>query len=118
MAYRYKKNSIGGYSIHQNSPRSLYSHSQCIDEDFPGEGEPIFAQDSVLGGDDSLSFPGEYHNEYTDRSIWNTCCADCGQWFDDEHMMAGLEDVLRSKSSIRQMSPATKSLRPHLVDFT
>lgn len=97
MAYRYKKNSIIAYRIGERGAYPAYVHPLCVDKYFPGEGEAIFAQNIVLGNDDCLYFPGEYRNEWEDRSIHTTCCGGCGQWFDEGGSLdiGGLEDAVK-----------------------
>lgn len=83
---RFKKNTIVAYRINDT-----YCHPECADE-WPGEGEAIFA-DAVELVDNGLYFPGEYHNDITDRTIDTTCCIGCGQWFNDDDRLDGIEAV-------------------------
>ncbi len=97
MVHRFKKNSVIAYRIGERGNYPLYVHPECVDTDFPGEGEAIFAADLELGGDDSLSFPGEYSGEWSDHSIDNTCCGGCGQWFNGDDRLAGVEAVVNKR---------------------
>ena len=96
-AYSYKKTSIIAYRIGDVGTSPLYVHPECVDKDFPGEGEPVFAQDIVLGEDGCVYFPGECHNEWEDRSVHTTCCGGCGQWFDEGGSLDidGLENAVK-----------------------
>jgi hypothetical protein len=88
MAKRFKKNTIVAYRINDS-----YCHPECADE-WPGQGEAIFASDVTLESDGNLYFPGEYHNDITDRDIDTTCCIGCGQWFNDDNRFEGIEIVV------------------------
>ncbi|MBO0796309.1 MAG: hypothetical protein J2P36_35915 [Ktedonobacteraceae bacterium] len=90
----FKRNTIIAYRIGEKSS-PLYCHPECVDQDFPGEGEAIFAHDIEIGTEESLFFPGEDHGEVTDKSIDTTCCGGCGQWFDDDDRLDGLKDCLK-----------------------
>jgi len=94
VMYRYKKTTIVAYRI-PSDPRPLSCHPECVDQDFPGEGEAVTASELVLEEDDTLYFPGEYHNCWSDRYIDTTCCGSCGQWFNDDDRLAGVEAVAR-----------------------
>lgn len=95
MAHRFKKNTIIAYRIERGSAYPLYCHPECVDTDFPGEGEAIFASEIELVDGDGMYFPGEYHIEVTDRTIDNTCCGSCGQWFNNDDRLAGLEEAVK-----------------------
>jgi len=97
MAYRFKKNSIIAYRIGKSGDYPLYVHPECVDADFPGQGEAIFASEIELGGDGDLYFPGEYSGDGFDKSIHNTCCGGCGQWFNDDDRLAGIEAVVNKR---------------------
>ncbi len=63
MAFRFKKNSIIAYRIGKSGDYPLYVHHECVDADFPGEGEAIFVADLELDSDKNLYFSGEYSGE-------------------------------------------------------
>ena len=99
----YKKNTIVAYRIPSN-PRPLYAHPECADRDFLGEGEAIVVADLEVR-DMTLYFPGEYSNEWSDRSIDLTCCAGCGQWFNDDNHFDGVEGVVKAAKQSRRTTP-------------
>jgi len=97
MVYRFKKNSIIAYRIGESGNHPLYVHPECVDADFLGQGEAIFAADLELGDDKNLYFPGEYSGEWGDHSIDTICCGGCGQWFNGDDRLAGVEMVVNKR---------------------
>jgi hypothetical protein len=93
----FKKDTIVAYRMQEN----CYCHPECADE-WPGQGEAITASELVLEEDENIYFPGEYHGESTDRSVDNICCIGCGQWFNEDDRLAGVEAVVSRAKGLRK----------------
>lgn len=89
MVYRFKRNTVVAYRMQEN----CYCHPECADE-WPGQGQAITASELVLEEDENIYFPGEYTANCTDRSVGNICCIGCGQWFNEDNRLAGVEAVV------------------------